>query len=110
MGIRNDVFGLEQIYQLQIEGQWSTKGDVWNTPSPFMAPKGFDTGYFAGGQQPSNSPSFPSPVHYSTVDRRIDYSNDTATAAGKRTVNCTARSRLGGATGNACLWLLWWWY
>ena len=47
MGIRNDVFGLEQIYQLQIEGQWSTKGDVWNTPSPFT--KALPFGYFGGG-------------------------------------------------------------
>jgi len=75
MGIRNDVFGLEQIYQLQIEGQWSTKGDVWNTPSPFLspAPAEFDTGYFAGGY---------SGGFLSTVDR-VDYSNDTATAAVK---------------------------
>ena len=69
MGIRNDVFGLEQIYQLQIEGQWSTKGDVWNTPSPFG--KAFPFGYFAGGNGTK-----------STVDR-IDYSNDIATAAVK---------------------------
>ena len=50
MGIRNDVFGLEQIYQLQIEGQWSTKGDVWNTPSPFT--KAHPFGYFGGGRAP----------------------------------------------------------
>jgi len=68
MGIRNDVFGLEQIYQLQIEGSWSTKGDVWNTPSPFLVPQGFATGYFAGGS-----------ATISTVDR-IDYSNDTGAA------------------------------
>ena len=29
MGIKQDVFGLEQIYRLQVEGQWSTRGDVW---------------------------------------------------------------------------------
>ena len=76
MGIRNDVFGLEQIYQLQIEGQWSTKGDVWLTPSPFLAPAGTDFGYIAGGY----AGSYPSPS--TTVDR-IDYSNDTATASPK---------------------------
>ena len=87
MGIRNDVFGLEQIYQLQIEGQWSTKGDVWNTPSPFV--KAFPFGYFGGGG--------PSPKR-STVDR-IDYSNDTATAAAKGPL--TISRYFPGATGNA---------
>ena len=64
MGIRNDVFGLEQIYQLQIEGQWSTKGDVWNTPSPFT--KAHPFGYFIGGQ----------PNQTNTTER-LDYSSDT---------------------------------
>ena len=68
MGIRQDVFGLEQIYRLQIEGQWSTKGDVFLSPSPFKSAHPF--GYFGGG----------SPGPKSSVDR-IDYSNDTATAS-----------------------------
>ena len=87
MGIRNDVFGLEQIYQLQIEGQWSTKGDVWNTPSPFTKEHPF--GYFGGGNNPDL---------LSSVDR-IDYSNDTATAVAKGPLS-VARSELA-ATGNA---------
>ena len=87
MGIRNDVFGLEQIYQLQIEGQWSTKGDVWLTPSPFT--KVLPFGYFGGGYGSSS---------YSTVDR-IDYSNDTATAVAKGPLN-NAKYELA-ATGNA---------
>ena len=74
------IFRLKQVYEEQLSGQWSTRGNVWLTPSPFMgpssAPKGFATGYFSGGSQPSNSPSFPSFVYYSTVSR-IDYSNDT---------------------------------
>jgi len=85
MGIRNDVFGLEQIYQLQIEGQWSTKEDVWLTPSPFT--KALPFGYFSGSY----------PVT-STVDR-VDYSNDTATAAVKGPLT-VATSNLA-ATGNA---------
>ena len=68
MGIKQDVFGLEQIYRLQIEGQWSTKGDVFLSPSPFKSSHPF--GYFGGG----------SPGDKSSVDR-IDYSNDTATAS-----------------------------
>ena len=32
MGIRQDVFGLEQIYQLQLQSNWSTINDVWVTP------------------------------------------------------------------------------
>ena len=71
MGIKQNVFGLEQIYRLQIEGQWSTRGDVWTSPSPFS--KAHPFGYFGGG--------FPNPQK-STVDR-IDYSNDTATSSVK---------------------------
>ena len=61
MGIRQDVFSLEQIYILQLEGQWSTKGDVWLSPSPFT--KALPFGYFGGGN--------PGPV--STVDRMKNY-------------------------------------
>ena len=101
MGIKQNVFGLEQIYRLQIEGNWSTKGDVWTTPSPFMgpssAPKGFATGYFSGGRQPSGSPSFPSSVVYSTV-ARIDYSNDTTTVPARGPLTGTVYKTAG--TGN----------
>ena len=90
MGIRNDVFGLEQIYQLQIEGQWSTKGDVWNTPSPFLLTGPAPFGYFGGGNG-----------SVSTVDR-IDYSNDTATAllrgplsVGRQLVAATSNADFG---------------
>ena len=85
MGIKQDVFGLEQIYRLQIEGQWSTKGDVFLSPSPFTAAHPF--GYFAGG----------SPGPKSTVDR-IDYSNDTADASPKGPLSATRYAL--AATGN----------
>ena len=102
MGIKQDVFGLEQIYRLQVEGQWSTRGDVWNTPSPFFGPSslsiGYPNGYFSGGYQPANSPNFPSSVYYSTV-ARIDYSNDTTTVPARGSLNNVRYSHAG--TGNA---------
>ena len=67
MSIRQDVFGLETVYRLQVEGLWSAKSDVWLSPSPFFG--SWEYGYFGGGSGP-----------LSTVDR-IDYSNDTATAS-----------------------------
>jgi len=78
------IFRLKQVYEEQLSGNWSTKGDVWNTPSPFT--KAFPFGYFGGGTGP-----------ISTVDR-IDYSNDTATAAVKGPLSL---ARFGiAATGN----------
>ena len=41
------IFRLKQVYEEQLSGNWSTKGDVWNTPSPFGKASPF--GYFAGG-------------------------------------------------------------
>ena len=88
MGIRQDVFGLEQIYRLQIEGQWSTKGDVFLSPSPFT--KAHPFGYFGGGQ--------PVPDGLATVDR-IDYSNDTVIASRRGSLS-VGRGSIG-ATGNS---------
>ena len=92
MGIKQDVFGLEQIYRLQIEGQWSTRGDVWTSPSPFNTSTPAPFGYFAGGDTPSSNNDS------SGVDR-VDYSNDTATALARGSLN-TGRRNLS-ATGNA---------
>jgi len=87
MSVRQDVFGLETVYRLQVEGLWSAKSDVWITPSPFYVPAP-DVGYFGGGGLPGS---------VSTVDR-IDYSNDTATASPKGPLSAV---RYGsGATGN----------
>jgi len=91
MGIKQDVFGLEQIYRLQVEGQWSTRGDVWTTPSPFITIQGTDFGYMAGGF----AGSYPSP---STVVDRIDYSNDTATASAKGPLTAGASYTTGVAS------------
>ena len=93
MSIRQDVFGLEQVYRLQVEGLWSAKSDVWlQTPQGLTnfgtgAVETFQTGYFGGGD----------PVT-SVVDR-IDYSNDTSTASPKGPLSL-ARNRLA-ATGNS---------
>ena len=87
MGIKQDVFGLEQIYRLQLEGNWSTRGDVWTSPSPFG--KAHPFGYFGGGFVPGTNSS--------KVDR-IDYTNDTTTASTKGPLS--AGRRYTGATGN----------
>jgi len=84
------IFRLKQVYEEQLSGNWSTKEDVWNTPSPFTKP--FPFGYFGGG-----FPSGGSPGRVSTVDR-IDYSNDTATASPKGPL--TATTYRHSATGN----------
>ena len=68
---RRGIFSLLDVRERQGAGVWSTKGDVWNTPSPFNATHPF--GYFGGGRTPSA---------VSTVDR-VDDSNDTATATAK---------------------------
>ena len=79
------IFRLKQVYEEQLSGQWSTKGDVWLSPSPFRAAHPF--GYFGGGG-----------TSYSIVDR-VDYSNDTATAAVKGPLSL-GRAKLA-ATGNS---------
>ena len=69
---RRGIFSLLDVRERQGAGVWSTKGDVWLSPSPFLSPGPAPFGYFAGGS--------PSPEYTSTVDR-IDYTNDTATAS-----------------------------
>ena len=61
------IFSLLDVRERQGAGVWSTRGDVWATPSPFG--KAHPFGYLGGG--------FP---NKSTIDR-VDYSNDTATAS-----------------------------
>ena len=82
---RRGIFSLLDVRERQGAGVWSTKGDVWNTPSPFT--KALPFGYFGGGS-----------TNGSTVDR-IDYSSDTGTASVKGPLS-SARQYLG-ATGNA---------
>ena len=95
MSIRENVFGLEQVYRLQIEGLWSVKSDVWLSSPAGLTNFGTgaattpQTGYFGSGG---------SPFAVSTVDR-IDYSNDTATASPKGPLS-SYRTQLA-ATGNS---------
>ena len=79
------IFRLKQVYEEQLSGNWSTKEDVWNIPSPFT--KALPFGYFGGG--------LPSPA---TVDR-IDYSCDTGTASPKGSLS--VGRYLLAATGNS---------
>ena len=71
MGIKNDVFGLEQVYRLQVQGDWSAKSDIWLDPGSFTVNHP-NTGYFGAGAPGAQS-----------VVERIDYSNDTASASPK---------------------------
>ena len=63
------IFRLKQVYEEQLSGQWSTRGDVWLTPSPFS--KAHPFGYFAGG-----SPQL-------SGVRRLNFSNDTTATVPK---------------------------
>ena len=89
MSIRQDVFGLEALYRLQIEGQWSTKSDAWLSPSPFRIAS-YPFGYFAGG---ANGPTYLSNIE------RIDFDNDTNTTVRSNLTSPTLSEP--GAVGNA---------
>ena len=87
MAISRGVFLLSDIIVEQATNSWSRVTDVWITSTTnFPQPSNF--GYFGGGQSP----------FVSTVDR-IDYANDTATAAVKGPLS-VARYLLA-ATGNS---------
>ena len=86
------IFSLLDVRERQAAGVWSTREDVWNAPSPFNASTPAPFGYFAGGNTPS-------PENESSGIDRVDYSNDTATALARGSLN-TGRRNLS-ATGNA---------
>ena len=81
------IFKLSDAMYLTDLNLWSTVVDVWIAPSPYIADPGPNFGYFGGGE-PSTS----------TVDR-IDYANDTATAAVKGPLSLARRNL--AATGNS---------
>ena len=83
------IFRLKQVYEEQLSGEWSTREEVWNVSSPFS--KAHPFGYAGGGQLNSGA-------SVTTVDR-IDYGNDTATAATKGPLTIARTS--SGSTGNA---------
>ena len=100
---KRGIFSLLDVRERQGAGVWSTRDDVWLSPSPFIGPSsvpiGFANGYFSGGYQPSNSPSFPSTVYYSTV-ARIDYSSDTTTVPARGSLPHTKSSAAGFGNQN----------
>ena len=83
------IFRLKQVYEEQLSGEWSTKENVWLSPSPFLLSSSAPFGYVAGGKPEPGT---------STVDR-IDYSNDTATAVARGPLSSARYAVL--ATGNA---------
>ncbi len=79
--IRQNIFGIGEIYELQREGQW-----VERNRESYR-----EYGYFGGGRAPS-------PVS-TTVVERVDYSNDTVTSNSKNTLIFAERQ--AGAVGNS---------
>ena len=57
------IFSLNESYNEQISGDWSTASDVWLIGSPVTVGEG-DSGYFIGG-------------NFKSLTQRVDYSNDT---------------------------------
>ena len=66
------IFSLNESYNEQVSGDWSTASDVWVIGSPVLVRES-PFGYIAGGDTGSGD-------KLSTVER-IDYSNDTPLAA-----------------------------
>jgi hypothetical protein len=82
-GVRTNIFGIGEVYELQREGLWVEKNRETYR----------EYGYFGGGYR-NPSPS----IQYSLVER-IDYSNDTATASRRASFPGTRRD--WAATGNS---------
>ena len=51
MGIKNGVFGLEDVYNLQIDEEWTNKSEVFldGDTSKTHAVTGWNYGYWLGG-------------------------------------------------------------
>ena len=66
MGIKNGVFGLEDVYNLQIDEEWTNKSEVFldGDTSKTHTITGWNYGYWLGGNSKSTF-------------RRLDFSNDT---------------------------------
>ena len=85
---KRGIFSLLDVRERQNAGNWSTRGDAWLSPSPFLVKNLVGFGYIGAGTNPP---------HYSSVER-IDYSNDTATASVRGPLS--AATYLLTATGN----------
>ena len=91
MSENRGIFSLEEFYDLQVSGETTNIFEVFRYVNSISVPAGTDFGYFAGGHSPVTT----------TIDR-IDYSNDTATAAvkgplaeGRRNHGATTNSSFG---------------
>ena len=89
---KRGIFALVDVRERQAAGVWSTRGDVWTSPSPFNLPSPAPFGYLGGGYEPSNS-------NISIVDR-IDYSNDTATTLVRGPLTAVRRGAAGVSNGS----------
>ena len=67
MGIKNNVFGLEQVYRLQVEDDWSKKNEVFLSSNTSKSHQvlGWNYGYWLGGNS-------------NTDFSRLDFSNDSS--------------------------------
>ena len=91
---KRGVFSLETVLERQDSNSWSKIPDVFRYVNTLAVPEttgGPAYGYFAGGENSTNQ-------GISSVDR-IDYGNDTATAAPKGPLSTPARN-FGSASSN----------
>jgi hypothetical protein len=84
MPIIGDVFGLNSIYEKQVENIDNNNFESW--------PESATYGYFACGQHPTGNPDY-----FTTVDR-IDFSNETTSAPGGNLTQ--ARTGLAAVSSN----------
>ena len=88
------IFRLKQVYEEQLSGTWSTRPDVWLTPSPFIGPvTQYDTAYFAGGYSISAGSRVSTVVRY-------DFSNDTADTVSVAQLPIDVNTSANQAVGN----------
>ena len=83
------IFSLNESYNEQVSGDWSTASDVWLIGSPSIVRES-DVGYIVGGDSGSGP-------KLSTVER-IDYSNDTIEATQRGSLSAGSYIPAGNST------------
>ena len=68
------IFRLKQVYEEQLSGQWSTRGDVWLPPNPFSGKYNFS--YVSGGLN-NDSPGGSGTTGYHGRIEKYDFASDT---------------------------------
>ena len=68
------IFRLKQVYEEQLSGQWSTRGDVWLPPNPFSGKYNFS--YVSGGLN-NDSPGGSGNTGYHQRIEKYDFASDT---------------------------------